>query len=59
VAQLDDNLAALEWDPTPGEMATLDAASAPGIPLYPYGFLEVEAGMDVWERLGTRTAAPY
>jgi len=40
-------------------MATLDTVSAPGIPTYPQGFLENEAGMEVWERLRTRTTKPY
>ncbi|HEX9848503.1 MAG TPA: aldo/keto reductase [Acidimicrobiia bacterium] len=59
VAQLDDNLAALEWDLSTDEMQDLDTVSAPGIAAYPYGFLEVEAGVDVWERLNTRTAPPF
>ena len=58
-AQLEDNLAALDWDLTDGEMRTLNEVSAPGIPLYPQGFLENEAGVTVWERLQTRTAPPY
>ncbi len=57
--QLDDNLAALEWDLTEEEMATLNEVSAPGIPAYPQGFLENEAGVTVWERLQTRVAPPY
>jgi len=59
VAQLDDNLAALEWDLSTDEMQDLDTVSAPGIAAYPYGFLEVEAGVDIWERLNTRTAPPF
>jgi len=59
VRQLDENLAALEWDLGDDEMATLDTVSAPGIPTYPQGFLENEAGMEVWERLRTRTTKPY
>jgi aryl-alcohol dehydrogenase-like predicted oxidoreductase len=59
VAQLEDDLAALEWDLTAEEVGTLTVASAPGIPTYPQGFLENEAGVDVWGRLGTRTAKPY
>jgi len=58
-AQLDDNLAALEWDLTDDEMHTLNEVSAPGIPTYPQGFLENEAGMNVWEKLETRLAKPY
>jgi aryl-alcohol dehydrogenase-like predicted oxidoreductase len=55
VGQLDDNLAALRWNLEDGEMQQLDEVSAPGIPLYPQGFLEAEAGYDVWKRLRTRT----
>jgi aryl-alcohol dehydrogenase (NADP+) len=58
-AQLDDNLAALDWDLTHAEMRTLNEVSAPGIPPYPQGFLENEAGVTVWERLQTRIAPPY
>lgn len=53
--QLDDNLAAVGWQLTGEELEALNRVSAPGMPLYPYGFLESYAGMDVWERLGTRT----
>lgn len=59
VAQLDENLGALEWDLTEEERRRLDTVSAPGIPTYPYGFLEVEAGMEVWRRLSTRTRPPF
>jgi aryl-alcohol dehydrogenase-like predicted oxidoreductase len=58
-AQLDDNLAALQWNLTDGEMRTLDEVSAPGISLYPQGFLENEAGVTAWEQLRTRVAPPY
>ncbi|HUF94752.1 MAG TPA: aldo/keto reductase [Acidimicrobiia bacterium] len=57
--QLDDNLAALGWDLTDGEMRTLNEVSAPGIPTYPQGFLENEAGVTVWQQLQTRLAPPY
>ena len=33
----------------------LTAASAPGLPAYPYGFLEDWSGLDVWTQLGTGT----
>lgn len=59
VEQLDDNLAALDWELSDPEMRRLSEASAPGIPTYPYGFLEVEAGVDIWEHLTTRTRRPY
>jgi aryl-alcohol dehydrogenase-like predicted oxidoreductase len=54
VAQLEDNLAALEWNLDDDEMRRLDEVSAPGIPTYPQGFLESGADYDVWERLRTR-----
>jgi aryl-alcohol dehydrogenase-like predicted oxidoreductase len=59
VEQLDDNLAALDWELSDAEMRRLNEVSAPGIPTYPYGFLEVEADVDIWERLTTRTRRPY
>jgi aryl-alcohol dehydrogenase (NADP+) len=58
VEQLDDNLGALSWDLSDEEITALTRASAPGIPLYPHGFLEAYAGVDVWERLGTRAEPP-
>jgi aryl-alcohol dehydrogenase (NADP+) len=58
-AQLDDNLAALDWDLDDTEMGILDTASAPEIPAYPQGFLENEAGMTVWKELRTRTRPAY
>jgi aryl-alcohol dehydrogenase (NADP+) len=59
ISQLEDNLGALEWELSSAEMERLNEISAPGIPTYPHGFLEVEAGVDVWERLATRTGRPY
>ena len=59
VEQLDDNLAALRWDLSDDEMGALTEVSAPGIPTYPQGFLEIEARVDVWKELGTRNARPY
>jgi aryl-alcohol dehydrogenase (NADP+) len=58
VAQLEDNLAALSWELTDPELGRLDLTSAPGIPLYPHGFLESYAEVDYWERLGTRAGPP-
>lgn len=58
VAQLEDNLGALGWELTEDEMQLLNMVSAPGIPLYPHGFLELYAGVDIWERLGTRSERP-
>lgn len=59
VAQLEDNMASAGWQLTAAEMSALTEVSAPGIPVYPHGFLEVEAGVDDWERLGTRLDRPY
>jgi aryl-alcohol dehydrogenase-like predicted oxidoreductase len=53
VDQLADNLAALSWNLGESEMAELTRISAPGIPDYLQGFLQDNAGMDVWRRLGT------
>jgi aryl-alcohol dehydrogenase (NADP+) len=58
MAQLDDNLGALSWDLTDDDMRRLTEVSAPGVPLYPHGFLESYAGVDYWERLGTRVEPP-
>jgi aryl-alcohol dehydrogenase-like predicted oxidoreductase len=58
VEQLDDNLGALEWNLSDAEMDVLSRVSAPGIPLYPHGFLEAYAGVDVWDRLVTRAEPP-
>ena len=54
VAQLDENLAALEWRLTPEEGKRLDEVAAPGLPDYPYGFIEDAAPYRLWELLGTR-----
>lgn len=59
VGQLEDNLGALDWELSSDEMALLNEVSAPGIPIYPHGFLEVEADVDTWERLATRAVRPY
>ena len=58
VAQLDDNLAALDWSLTAEETEALTRASAPGMPLYPHGFLETYAGVQVWADLGYRVEPP-
>jgi aryl-alcohol dehydrogenase-like predicted oxidoreductase len=58
-AQLDENLAALKWDLTDDEITDLNEVSAPGIPAYPQGFLENEAGMDIWKTLETRIEKAY
>ena len=54
VGQLDDNLAALDWNLDDDEMGRLDEVSVPVFPTYPQGFLDSYADYDVWERLRTR-----
>ena len=56
VEQLDDNLAALKWDLTDVETDRLTRISAPGMPDYPYGFIENVAGNQSWAPLGTRSS---
>lgn len=58
VEQLSDNLAALSWELTDNEVSVLNEVSAPGIPIYPHGFMEAYAGMDIWEDLMTRVEPP-
>lgn len=53
VDQLVDNIGALDWNLDGDEMASLTEVSAPGIPDYLQGFLQKNAGMDVWRELGT------
>jgi aryl-alcohol dehydrogenase-like predicted oxidoreductase len=54
VEQLDENLAALEWEMTRDEAQRLDRVAAPGLPDYPYGFVEDASPYRMWEELGTR-----
>jgi len=58
VAQLEDNLGSLTWNLGDEEMTILTEISAPGIPIYPHGFMESYAGFDMWAKLGTRKDAP-
>jgi aryl-alcohol dehydrogenase-like predicted oxidoreductase len=58
VAQLEQNLAALAWDPTEEELRRLDLVSAPGIASYPYGFIEKYCEYPIWEQLTTRAEPP-
>lgn len=53
VDQLEDNLGALDWNLDTEEMDALTGVSAPGIPDYLQGFLQKNAGMGIWDRLGT------
>ncbi len=54
VAQLTDNLKAADLVLDEADIDVLTSVSAPGLPAYPYGFLEDWSGMDVWSRLGTK-----
>ena len=58
VEQMADNLAALDWELNEHEISSLNEVSAPGIPIYPHGFMESYAGMTVWEDLMTRVEPP-
>lgn len=58
VEQLDQNLLASDLVLSVDERASLDRASAPGIPIYPHGFIERYGGEDVWERMATRNEPP-
>ena len=58
VEQLDENLIATDLKLTAEERMVLDRASAPGIPLYPHGFIERYGGEGVWERMATRSEPP-
>ena len=52
-SQLEQNLAALEWQLDDHEMDTLNGVSAPGLPDYPHRFLAENADVVVWNQLGT------
>ncbi len=58
VDQLVDNLTALKWELNDNEISALNEVSAPGIPIYPHGFMEAYAGMTIWEYLMTRVEPP-
>jgi aryl-alcohol dehydrogenase (NADP+) len=58
VDQLVDNLAALSWELNENELSALNEVSAPGIPIYPHGFMETYAGVTIWEDLTTRVEPP-
>lgn len=53
VEQLEDNLGAANLALSASDMDELTAASATGLPAYPYGFLQDWVGLDVWKQLGT------
>lgn len=58
VEQLRANLASGDLDLSDDEMARLTEASAPGVSIYPHGFLEKFCGYTAWADLGTRTELP-
>lgn len=51
--QLRDNLAARTVELTGQDLAELTAASAPGLPPYPYGMIEEHCDVGHWRNLGT------
>lgn len=55
VGQLEDNLGATAWDLSDQEMESLNRVSAPGVPSYPHGFLQKNAGVDIWRKLDTQS----
>jgi aryl-alcohol dehydrogenase-like predicted oxidoreductase len=56
-AQLAGNLDAVGLDLPPDDLTALTAASAPGLPGYPYGFVRDWSGVDHWDRMGTASGA--
>jgi aryl-alcohol dehydrogenase-like predicted oxidoreductase len=56
--QLEQSLAVVDCRLTEDAIARLTAASAPGLPPYPYGMLERFSGMKVWQDLGTHRPEP-
>ncbi|WP_306119007.1 MULTISPECIES: aldo/keto reductase [unclassified Roseitalea] len=53
VAQLADNLAAADLVLEAADLQALTEASAPGLPSYPYAFVQDWSGLEVWKTLGT------
>jgi aryl-alcohol dehydrogenase (NADP+) len=56
--QLAENLGSATLTLDSSEDDLLTDASAPGIPIYPHGFLERYAGVTTWDELGTRSEPP-
>lgn len=54
VTQLSDNLATVDVALDPTEVERLDRVSDPGLPEYPYRFLEDGCDYDMWKELGVR-----
>ncbi|HJQ95774.1 MAG TPA: aldo/keto reductase [Acidimicrobiia bacterium] len=54
VAQLSENLAAVDLTLDPDEVARLNRISDPGLPEYPHRFIEDLCGYDMWKELGVR-----
>lgn len=53
VEQLEGNLRAVDLELSGDDLEALTAASAPGLPDYPYGFVQDWSEVDHWKRLGT------
>jgi len=52
LAQLEDNLGVAGFTLSDDELARLTAVSAPGLPPYPYGFMERYCDVTIWQSLG-------
>ena len=58
VDQLEQNLIAATLDLSDDERDALTTVSAPGMAIYPFGFMERYGEVSVWEELGTRSTPP-
>jgi aryl-alcohol dehydrogenase-like predicted oxidoreductase len=54
VSQLSDNMAGVDLTLEAAEVERLNRISDPGLPEYPYRFLEDLCGYDMWKELGVR-----
>jgi aryl-alcohol dehydrogenase-like predicted oxidoreductase len=54
VSQLSDNMAGVDFTLDAAEVERLNRISDPGLPEYPYRFLEDLCGYDMWKELGVR-----
>lgn len=54
VSQLSENMAGVDFTLDSAEVERLDRISDPGLPEYPYRFLEDLCGYDMWQELGVR-----
>lgn len=51
--QLQQSLAAAEYEISESDLDRLTMISAPGLPPYPYGMVEKACGVEIWRDLGT------